>query len=125
MARFGEASDACGAIVGFTTSPEGAMNGFTLDSGATVNFPLYAGAQLLPFVARGARVLVSGMIRAGARGPVLEAARVTNQGLGCSVDVAAIPPPAPLGPAWQAPPPRGAVAPPGAPPLTPPTRAFP
>ncbi len=122
--QYGAPSASGGAIVGYTTAPEGSMDGFTLDSGTTVRFPAYAGSKLLPFVARGAQVTVTGTIRAGGRGPVLEASKVTNQCLG-SVDVAAIPPPAPLGPAWQAPPPRGAVAPPGAAPLTPPSREFP
>jgi len=82
-----------GKVTGYTTAPQGEMDGFTLDSGTTVHFPPHTGAQLKPLLEKGQEVTVIGIPQAGPQGKVLEAATVKNLASGKSVNVASIPTP--------------------------------
>jgi hypothetical protein len=103
----GTSSTVSGEISGYTTSPRGELDGFTLDTGATVHFPPHTGAQLKPLLKSGQSVVVTGTIQEGPSGRVVEAGSVKNLNNGQSVNVAAIPAPP------REPPTPGAVSPPG------------
>jgi hypothetical protein len=121
----GTVSTVTGRITGYTTAAHGEMDGFTLDSGATVHFPIYVGARLLPLIQKGQRVEVTGTLRGRRTAQILDATLVRNRALRESVDVASIPPPAPPWPTIPPTPPWGAVAPPGRTPLGQPPSAPP
>jgi hypothetical protein len=86
-----------GKITGFTTMPNGDMNGVVLDDGSHIRFPSYTGRALLPLVRPHDRIRVSGWEITGPEGTMVEATKIVSKQSGKAVDIGALPvPPADL-----------------------------
>jgi hypothetical protein len=79
-----------GRIVSYTTAPRGEMDGFVLDTGNRVHFPITAGSALLPLVQKGDVVTVRGTVTTRPEGKVIEASSITNEDKNERIDVASI-----------------------------------
>lgn len=84
-----------GRIASYTTAPRGEMDGFVLDTGNRVHFPITAGSTLLPIVQKGDVVTVTGNLTDRPEGKVIEATTIANRDKGKRIDVASITPPKP------------------------------
>lgn len=100
-----------GRVQGYTSAPNGDMDGVTLDNGSRVHFPAHVGKAVVPLLQQGKTVRIIGWELTGPEGTILEATKITATPSGQTVDIAAIPIPKPVTVT------PGAVAPPGAPPL--------
>ncbi len=104
-----EQREVTGRIASHTTAPRGEMDGFVLDTGNRVHFPIHTGSTLRPYLEKGQEVRVIGTLVDRPEGKVLEAISITNVGKDKTLEIASIQPPATPAPAE---PTRG-VAPPG------------
>ncbi|HVH42205.1 MAG TPA: hypothetical protein VM925_07665 [Labilithrix sp.] len=83
-----------GRVRGYTTAPNGDMDGILLDSGSRVHFPVHVGRAVLPLVQQGKSVRIIGWELTGPQGTIIEATKIIATPSGETVDIAAIPLPA-------------------------------
>ena len=82
-----------GRIASYTTAPRGEMDGFVLDTGNRVHFPITAGTTLMPILQKEDTITVVGTLTDRPEGKVIEALSITNQDKNRTIDVTSISPP--------------------------------